>query len=95
MVRSLASETRSLQRTGVLDGASGRYFGPQGLRHRAPDTRDRLDQVRQGVPGRLLDKPIGVRQGGRDPPTGVGIGMADSLIAGIVVAHHGALLTRN
>jgi hypothetical protein len=43
----------------------------------------------------LLDKPIGVRQGGRDPPTGVGIGMADSLIAGIVVAHHGALLTRN
>ena len=26
---------------------------------------------------------------------GVGIGMADSLIAGIVVAHHGILLTRN
>jgi tRNA(fMet)-specific endonuclease VapC len=26
---------------------------------------------------------------------GVGIGMADSLIAGIVVAHHGVLLTRN
>ena len=25
----------------------------------------------------------------------VGIGMADSLIAGIVVAHHGVLLTRN
>jgi predicted nucleic acid-binding protein len=26
---------------------------------------------------------------------GVGIGMGDSLIAGIVVAHHGILLTRN
>jgi predicted nucleic acid-binding protein len=26
---------------------------------------------------------------------GVGIGMADSLIAGIVVTHHGVLLTRN
>jgi predicted nucleic acid-binding protein len=26
---------------------------------------------------------------------GVGIGMAESLIAGIVVAHHGVLLTRN
>jgi tRNA(fMet)-specific endonuclease VapC len=26
---------------------------------------------------------------------GIGIGMADSLIAGIVVSHHGVLLTRN
>jgi tRNA(fMet)-specific endonuclease VapC len=65
---------------------------------KTPRQEQVVSELLAGLPCLLLDEPgadaaAAIRRTlDRD---GVGIGMADSLIAGIVMAHRGVLLTRN